>query len=89
MANRLIPIRGSRELHANLLTVNLDKQFHARRLTATGNSSEQSRVSHDGREGRGHAHSRPARHGFVALKVGSERLNAIGNARGEHKTSIE
>ncbi len=82
------PIRGSRELHANLLTVNLDKQFRARRLTATGNASERPEFRTMDAKG---AATLTADQLVTDLSPEGwvERLNAIGNARGEHKTSIE
>jgi lipopolysaccharide export system protein LptA len=84
----VVPIRGSRELRAGLLTVNLDKEFHARRLTATGNSDERPEVRSTDTKGSG---SLTADQLILDLSPTgwAEHFTAVGNAQGDYKTAIE
>lgn len=84
----VIPIRGSRELRASLLTVNLDKEFHARRLTATGNSTSQPELRSTDTKGSG---SISADQLILDLSPTgwAEHFTAVGDAQGEYKTATE
>jgi lipopolysaccharide export system protein LptA len=83
-----VPIHGKRELHASLVLVNLDKEFHARHITATGNPNGRPEVRSADTKGSG---SLTADQLLMDLSPDgwSERFTATGNAQGEYKTSAE
>jgi lipopolysaccharide export system protein LptA len=79
---------GSREMHASLVTVNLDDKLHARGVTIDGNSSAHPELRFNGTKGDGFLTADQ----FVAelAPEGSiEKFSALGNAQGSYKTAAE
>jgi lipopolysaccharide export system protein LptA len=79
---------SAREMHAGLVTVNLDDHLHARRVTLDGSANARPELRFDAAKGNGTLTADE----FVAELApdGSvQKFSALGNAQGDYKTAAE